>query len=544
MSAAKSGSATESRSRFGKGFRPRAGLRGLRRAPSIAAAPELASPPDTVLPNGFALRVDPAVRRSRNGRLLLGGSPPRLLRLSELGARLVASGRVTVRGTGTNALARTLLDAGIGQPTLDCPAEFEVSVVIPVRDRPVMLARLLTALRADPDTAPAEILVVDDESLDPKSIVDVCAQHNATVIRHQRNRGPARARNTGLRAAHAELVACCDSDVVPEPGWLRPLVAQFADPALALAAPRISALAGPPGWIADFDEAESPLDMGPHPAPIVPLSTVAYVPSAALVLRRSAVGPGFAPELRVAEDVDLCLRLHEAGWRLRYVPDAVVRHEHRSTARAWLAQRAFYGTGAARLAQRHPGLVPPLHAAPWSLAVVALLLTGRLRGLAAGAAITAVVAARLARRLPDADTPVRAGLLLTVGGLWGSARQLGHCALRHHWPVALLAAAMSGRARRLLLGVALADAALGYRKARPRSGFIRYLLVRRAADLSYGAGLWWGALRARTLAPLLPRLAGRPAAPPAAQRASATAASAPERRIPPTRAERPTRAGS
>ncbi|MER6333748.1 glycosyltransferase family 2 protein [Streptomyces sp. NPDC001034] len=96
----------------------------------------------------------------------------------------------------------------------------------------------------------------------------------------------------------------------------------------------------------------------------MPVSMLGHVPSATIVVHRSAVGAGFAPGLRVGEDVDLCMRLHEAGWRLRSVPDVRVGHRHRTDLRGRLTQRAGYGTGAADMALRHPGRVPPLSPRP------------------------------------------------------------------------------------------------------------------------------------------------------------------------------------
>ena len=68
------------------------------------------------------------------------------------------------------------------------------------------------------------------------------------VLRHDHPRGPAAARNAGLAAATTPLVAFLDSDVLPDPGWLEPLLAHLADPAVGLVAPRIVALAPPGGW--------------------------------------------------------------------------------------------------------------------------------------------------------------------------------------------------------------------------------------------------------------------------------------------------------
>jgi mycofactocin system glycosyltransferase len=368
--------------------------------------------------------------------------------------------------------------------------------------------RLLTALRSDPQTAPLPVLVVDDGSENPGPLATTARGHGARLLVHPRNLGPAAARNTGLRHAATPYVAFCDSDVVPEPGWLEPLLAQFADPATALAAPRVVALpVSRPGRLDRYEEVRSPLDMGARERPVVPLSALAYVPSAALVVRRSAVGSGFAPDMRVAEDVDLCLRLHTAGWRLRYVPGSRVGHRHRTGLRSWLAQRSGYGTGAATLALRHPGLVPPMCAAPWSLAACALLLRGKPSSAALAAALTAVTAGRLARRMPDADTPIRAGALLSLAALRGTGEQLLRCATRHHWPLAVAAAAVNRRARYLLLAAGLAEGLADRRRSGASLDPLTHAAIRRLDDLAYGWGVWRGALRRRTTAPLMPRIA-------------------------------------
>jgi len=55
---------------------------GLRQPASDPAQGMLPGPPNTHLPAGFAVQLAADVHRSRNGRLMLGGSPARLLRLT------------------------------------------------------------------------------------------------------------------------------------------------------------------------------------------------------------------------------------------------------------------------------------------------------------------------------------------------------------------------------------------------------------------------------------------------------------------------------
>ncbi|MFE9096798.1 mycofactocin biosynthesis glycosyltransferase MftF [Streptomyces sp. NPDC007264] len=468
----------------------------------------LPSPPADRLPDGFAVELAADTRRSRDGHLMLGGSPPRLLRLQAAAVRLLRDGGFVVTDAGSAALARRLLDAGVAHPRPPLPPVRDTTIAIPVRDRADQLDGLLAALRADPATVALPVLVVDDGSRDPDALARVARRHGARLLVHPHNLGPAAARNTALRHARTAYVAFCDSDVVPERGWLAPLLAQFGDPAVALAAPRVVALPVPgPGRLDRYEQVRSPLDMGPREGPVVPVSMLAYVPSATIVVRRCAVGAGFAPGMRVGEDVDLCMRLHEAGWRLRYVPAVRVGHRHRTDLRGWLAQRAGYGTGAADLALRHPGRVPPLYAAPWSLAACALLLRGRPLPAAAALALTAATAVRVARRMPDADAPARAGTLLALAALRGTAEQLLRCATRHHWPLAVAAAATSRRARRVLAVAVLAEGLADHRRSGTSLGPLTHTAIRRLDDLAYGWGVWQGALRRGTAAPLVPRLA-------------------------------------
>jgi mycofactocin glycosyltransferase len=278
--------------------------------------------PDALLPDGFVVRLSPTVRRRPDGALL-GGSPLRLMRLSARARELLVGDRVVVRDATSAALAARLIDAGLAVPELAPRPAADVTVVIPVRDRPEGLTRLLGALRDDPATATNPVVIVDDGSVVPVSAP------GATVLRHEVSRGPAAARNTGLGAATTPFVVFLDSDCVPEAPWLERLRPHLDDPVVAAVAPRIVALAGADRrWLSDYESAVSALDMGAEPASVRPLSAVSYLPSAALLARRAALGDGFDETMQVAEDVDLIWRLAHAGWRVRYDPAAQVAHDH------------------------------------------------------------------------------------------------------------------------------------------------------------------------------------------------------------------------
>jgi hypothetical protein len=150
--------------------------------------------------------------------------------------------------------------------------------------------------------------------------------------------------------------------------------------------------------------------------------------------------------------------------------------------------------------------VPPLNAPLWSVAACVLMLRGRPVPVGVAMALTVGAAIRLIRRIPDADTPVRAGALLTLAAVRGTAQELTQSTTRHYWPVAALAAVMNRRARQVLITAAAIEALIDYWRRGARLNPLTYLLIRRLDDMAYGAGLWRGVIRARTTAPLIPRL--------------------------------------
>jgi mycofactocin system glycosyltransferase len=473
------------------------------------AVGDVPGPAHTRLPTGFRIAMDRHVWTVDDGEVLFGGAPPRMLRLAPSAVRMLgADGTCTVTDETSATLARKLVDAGMAHPLAvpDAAVPFarDVTVVVPVHDRVDGLRRLLRAL---PDGL-GGVVVVDDGSTDPAAVGAVVEDAGARLLRHPEPRGPAAARNAGLAAATTPLVAFLDSDVVPEAGWLRPLLERFADPAVGLAAPRIVALPPIEGWLGTYEAVRSSLDLGPDPAPVVPRSRVAYVPSAALLVRRDAAGGGFAEDMRVAEDVDLVLRLHGEGWRLRYEPASRVAHDHRTSPAAWWLRKAYYGTGAAPLALRHPGAAPPMVLNAWAAAVSLLLLLGRPKAVLAAAAVSAGAAVRLSRTLP-VRRPLHTAARIIVMSTLGTVAQTADAVTRHYWPLALVVCVLSRRARRTVAAVAVAEGVLDWWRRRDhdprvRAGLAGYVLARRLDDLAYGGGLWWGALRHRTWGPLRP----------------------------------------
>ena len=118
--------------------------------------------------------------------------------------------------------------------------------------------------------------------------------------------------------------------------------------------------------------------------------------------------------------------------------------------------------------------------------------------------------ASLSRRLEGGDTPVRTAAALTALGAVSALQQAASALTRHYWPLALVAAARSSRARRALVVAAVGDALLDHRRKQPDLDPVRFAVARRLDDLAYGTGLWAGAVRARSPRALVPAFRGFP----------------------------------
>ncbi|MGB0099572.1 MAG: mycofactocin system glycosyltransferase, partial [Nocardioides sp.] len=105
--------------------------------------------------------------------------------------------------------------------------------------------------------------------------------------------------------------------------------------------------------------------------------------------------------------------------------------------------------------------------------------------------------------LPDVPARTRLAATLSGRGLWWSVRQESALLLRHWWPAVALVAPCSRTVRRALVSAAVVDAVVA-RVERPEVDPWLAFAGRRLDDLAYGAGLWVGALRARSLRGVLP----------------------------------------
>jgi len=467
------------------------------------------------LPAGRTVALDDRVRVWRDASVVLGGAPWGIVRIATAARPFVhrlkdagAAGLVPCTGV-ERAVVDMLLPRGIVHPvpTGDHQSGGVVEVVVPAYERPELLDECLTALRSD--SPQVHIIVVDDAS--PSAAVgDVARAHGATLLRHPVNRGPAAARNTGLAAVTATIVAFVDADCAVTPGWLEPLVAHFDDPRVAAVAPRIRPRSDSADLLPRYEFAHSALDMGARPELVARGAPLGYLPSAALLMRRNALTPlVFDEALRVGEDVDLIWRLSDAGWMVHYEPAAIVTHEIRPQLSDWAKRHFDYGTSAAPLDIRHPRRLAPARWSIWNLAFGLLVLARwPTRGLAAaaGLGVAGLSTGLLARKLRGSSVSPAVAPLVVAKGLVAETAATGHLLRREWWPLGWLALAATPRSRlgRLTAAAMLIPLAREWFIRRPRLDPVRYVALRLVEDAAYGSGVIASAITDRRPGVLLP----------------------------------------
>jgi glycosyltransferase involved in cell wall biosynthesis len=181
----------------------------------------------------------------------------------------------------------------------------EVSVIIPTYNRARKVARAITSVLYQ-TFRDYEVIVVDDGSRDGTNAVLPLFTPHITALKHEENRGVSAARNTGIKASRAPLIAFLDSDDY----WLPEKLAEQT--AFFKAHPQAMACQTQERWIRNgkrVNPGKKHLKPGGNLfEPSLKLCLVS--PSAAMVRRDLLEAVGlFDESLPVCEDYDLWLRI-------------------------------------------------------------------------------------------------------------------------------------------------------------------------------------------------------------------------------------------
>jgi cellulose synthase/poly-beta-1,6-N-acetylglucosamine synthase-like glycosyltransferase len=230
-----------------------------------------------------------------------------------------------------------------------------VSILIPAyNEQEIILDAVHGALNQDyPDF---EVIVIDDGSTDMTA--HLATTTVARLIRHERNRGKAAALNSGVAAAHGEVIVTCDADGYLDPRALRHLVAPLVDPRVGGVAGQVR-LFHPRGTLRRFQVLEYDYGQGLLKlAQFASAGTVLVAPGPVSAYRADVLhAVGGVPGDTLTEDFDLTLRVIGHGLRIAYAPRAVAYTEAPRTDAELRRQRLRWGRGGLQVLRKHRAMI-------------------------------------------------------------------------------------------------------------------------------------------------------------------------------------------
>ncbi|MGW3713481.1 polysaccharide deacetylase family protein [Streptomyces albogriseolus] len=231
------------------------------------------------------------------------------------------------------------------------PVTEPVTVLVPAYNEAKCIENTVTSLMASDH--PIEVLVIDDGSTDGTArIVEAMGLPNVRVIR-QLNAGKPAALNRGLANARYGIVVMMDGDTVFEPSTVRELVQPFGDP-------RVGAVAGnakvgnKDSLIGAWQHIEYVMGFNLDRRMYDILRCMPTIPGAVGAFRKSALEPiGGMSDDTLAEDTDVTMALHRAGWRVVYAENARAWTEAPESVQQLWSQRYRWSYGTMQAIWKH-----------------------------------------------------------------------------------------------------------------------------------------------------------------------------------------------
>ncbi len=215
-----------------------------------------------------------------------------------------------------------------------------VSIVMPLYNQVDYTQACLKALEETSNGVPHELILVDNGSSDATGALLDRMAGQARVIRNGENLGFARGNNIGAKQAQGDYLVFLNNDTAPHAGWLKALVEEAdADSHIGVVGAKllypdtgriqhagIELINGVPDHVCRQAAADDPK--------VNQARDLDMVTGACLLIRRELfdrLGGFDEGYVNGVEDVDLCLRVREAGYRVRYCPASVLDHHEGST---------------------------------------------------------------------------------------------------------------------------------------------------------------------------------------------------------------------
>lgn len=231
-----------------------------------------------------------------------------------------------------------------------------ISVIIPFYNAKSSISLCLESLiELNYPRNKLEIILVDNGSNDGSE--KIVKEFNVRLIYDGSIRSSYQARNTGIKNAHGDLIAFTDSDCIVSPDWLKNLATYWDDNDIGCFAGEI--LSYEPKTITEkFSDRYRILEQnGTLSHPYMPFTATANSSYRKEVF--SKIGY-FNPRLASGGDADFSWRMQKKlGLKIKFIPEAVVYHRHRTNIIALYKQFKKYECGQRLLNQLYPDMRIP-----------------------------------------------------------------------------------------------------------------------------------------------------------------------------------------
>ena len=225
------------------------------------------------------------------------------------------------------------------------------SIIIPTFNGASRIASCLESLAKQTAGRNVEILVVDDGSTD--NTANVVRGYPSARLISQANAGPASARNRGALEAQGRILLFTDDDCVPQPNWLEAMLEPFEDRevvgAKGVYRTHQKSLAA---RFVQIEYEDKYRLMAGQP-------NIDFIDTYSAGFRRDRflemTGYDTSFPVACAEDIELSYRMSARGWKMKFVPAAIVYHTHPDTLSRYLKKKYKFAFWRMLAVRKNPG---------------------------------------------------------------------------------------------------------------------------------------------------------------------------------------------
>jgi len=239
------------------------------------------------------------------------------------------------------------------------------SVIVPVYNRPDELKELLESIVAQGHPSVEVVVVEDGSTVKSDEVVATYSGKLKIDYLYKENTGPGDTRNHGMKHAKGEWLLIFDSDAILPPSYF----AQLDD---YLSKHEIDAFGGPDSGHQSFSSVQRAISQSMTSTFTTggirgkKKSLEKFNPrSFNMGLKKEVFQKtGGFPDVMLAEDTDLAIRMHKAGYKVVLVPECFVYHKRRVSFKKFFRQVRNFGYGRAVLTKKYPDTFKPFFLFP------------------------------------------------------------------------------------------------------------------------------------------------------------------------------------